>query len=149
MAAPDPRSKVPPGSTLKQTRAELAKESAKYGEAFVDMPISDRAKANGTLRALRNRHFLVQVYAIESAAAKVAPGLMCRLSVSRCLLNDRGDWLDGITWDQLQVIKDRVGFGQHDALEVYPANKDLVDVANIRHLWILREPLPWAWGKFR
>jgi hypothetical protein len=42
-----------------------------------------------------------------------------------------------------------VGFGAADALEVYPRDGDVVNVANIRHLWVLRDPLPWAWGEGR
>lgn len=54
---------------------------------------------------------------------------------------------DGIPWDDLQQIKDRLGYHGRDAVEVYPAEDDLVDVANMRHLWILPYRLPFAWRR--
>lgn len=136
---------IPPGWTLKETRRWMATEAARYGEKFVELPIDSSRRPAGVLRALRNRHFLVQVH---EAPAK-APHVLCRLSINRAVLDDRGGWLDGITWDQLQAIKAGVGYGSHDAIEVYPREADVVNVANIRHLWVLREPLPWAWGEGR
>jgi hypothetical protein len=32
-----------------------------------------------------------------------------------------------------------------DAVEVYPPAGDVVNVANMRHLWVLRDRLPFAW----
>ena len=32
-------------------------------------------------------------------------------------------------------------------MEVYPRTADLVNVANMRHLWVLPELLPFAWRK--
>jgi hypothetical protein len=137
---------IPPGMTLKEARKWLAIDAAKSGDRFAEMPLDGmRSRPRDMVRAMRNRHYLVQEY----AAPEKAPHVLCRLSVNRALLNDRGDWLDGITWDQLQAVKAAVGYGDHDAIEVYPRERDVVNVANIRHLWVLREPLPWAWGAFR
>ena len=33
------------------------------------------------------------------------------------------------------------------AVEVFPADDQVVNVANMRHLWVLPEPLPFAWEK--
>ena len=97
------------------------------------------------MRAMRNRHYFVQIHRPPASA----PHIVCRLSINRAVLNDSGGWLDGITWESLQAVKAGVGFAGYDALEVYPRQSDLVNVANIRHLWILREPLEWAWGEGR
>lgn len=67
-----------------------------------------------------------------------------RLSVNRTMRR-AGGWADKIAWDTLQMIKDKVGYGDKFAVEVYPQNHDVVNVANFRHLWILPEPLPFAW----
>jgi hypothetical protein len=56
-------------------------------------------------------------------------------------------WADNITWDELQALKTQCGYGGHDAVEVYPPTRDVVNVANIRHLWVLAEKLPFAWRK--
>lgn len=139
-------SMVPPGMTVKEARRWMAVDAAKHGEKFVEMPLEGvRVRPPGMVRALRNRHYLVQVY---EPPAK-APHVLCRLSVNRALLNDRGGWLDGITWDQLQAVKCGAGYADHDAIEVYPRERDVVNVANIRHLWVLREALPWVWGEYR
>lgn len=66
-----------------------------------------------------------------------------RLTVHK-LKHKNGKWLDGITWDQLQHAKRLVGYANKCAVEIYPADKDIVNVANMRHLWIVDAP-DFAW----
>jgi hypothetical protein len=47
----------------------------------------------------------------------------------------RRDGKSGISWDDLQAIKEEY-FPGSMAIEVYPPGDDVVDEANIRHLWI-------------
>lgn len=68
-----------------------------------------------------------------------------RLSVCRTNLDRNGNWTDGITWDELQRVKNEAGFAHLDAVEIYPAQRDVVNVANMRHLWIYPEPISHAW----
>src|SRR5690606_15920558 len=89
----------------------------------------------------RSRDFLVQ-------GVKEPAGII-RLSICRTNLDRKGDWTDGITWDQLQRLKSEAGFGDLDAVEVYPAASDVVNVANLRHLWVFPAPLPFAWRNNR
>jgi len=90
-------------------------------------------------RVWRSRDFLVQEYA-------EAEPVLVRLSVLRTTLDPKlGRWVDGITWDELQAIKSEIGYGSHDALELYPADQDVVNVANLRHLWVMRELATFAW----
>jgi hypothetical protein len=35
--------------------------------------------------------------------------------------------------------------GDKDAVEIYPADKDIVNVANMRHLIVLPAPFPYTW----
>lgn len=42
-----------------------------------------------------------------------------------------------ITWDQLQAVKNEVWGPDTRAIEVYPAQDDVVNGGNIRHLWRL------------
>lgn len=53
-----------------------------------------------------------------------------------------------ITWDQLQAVKNAVWGEDARAIEVYPAQSQLVNVATMRHLWRLAVSLvrPAAWG---
>lgn len=86
----------------------------------------------GVERVLRSRTFLVQVYQPHAETGAV------RLSVCRTeLATDGGAWKDGITWEELQTLKGEAGFGAHEAVEVYPPDTSVVNVANLRHLWVL------------
>jgi len=55
-------------------------------------------------------------------------------------------WVDGITWDDLQRLKREAGYGDREAVEVYPPAACVVNEANIRHLWILPSRMPFSWG---
>lgn len=68
-----------------------------------------------------------------------------RLSVNRTGIGPGGRWLGEISWDELQDVKRQIGLGEHYAVEIYPRDQDLVNVANMRHLWVLMEPLPIGW----
>jgi hypothetical protein len=78
-------------------------------------------------KVLRSREFLVQVF----------NGEFTRLTISRTEIDRHGNWKDGISWEEMQSIKKACGFGDHDAVEAFPKDKDLVNVANMRHLWIV------------
>ncbi|HBL8902008.1 TPA: hypothetical protein LTW63_004002 [Enterobacter hormaechei] len=86
-----------------------------------------------------NAYFLVREF-------KEADGVI-RLSINTTSMGGSGRWKDGITWDALQEIKNAVGYQDRDAVEIFPAQKDLVNVANMRHLWIVPESIPFAWRK--
>ena len=75
-----------------------------------------------------NDKFLVQVFKKRD---------VFRLSVNRVTMNDSGRWDENITWDELQVVKHQCGFGDMLAVEVYPADRDIVNDANMRHLWVI------------
>ena len=63
------------------------------------------------------------------------------------MIDRTGNWLDGISWDQLMALKRHIGYGELYAIEIFPRDTDIVNVANMRHLWILREPLSIGWFK--
>jgi hypothetical protein len=54
----------------------------------------------------------------------------------------RKDWKDGITWDELQRIKDECGYSDKDAVEFYPAKDAIINNGNFRHLYIFNDHLP-------
>ncbi len=93
-------------------------------------------------RAWRSRRYLVQLYD-ESATL---PGLV-RLSICRVRQGKHGGWEEGLSWDELQAIKREVGYGDWYGLEVYPRDRDVINVANFRHLWLLPTPLNIGWSK--
>ena len=128
--------------TTRAERRELARQNAKMPRELRLVPCEEwplelqRSRIN---RVWRSRDFLVQEYAEDEP-------VLVRLSVLRTTLDPKlGRWVDGITWDELQAIKSEIGYGSHDALELYPADQDVVNVANLRHLWVMRELATFAW----
>jgi hypothetical protein len=89
-----------------------------------------------------SRKYLVQVY---QEGTEEYPH-MKRLSVCRVKRNQHG-WVEGLTWEELQEIKSEVGYGDWYAIEIYPRDSDVVNVANFRHLWLFDTPLPFGWRK--
>lgn len=88
-----------------------------------------------------SKRFLVQMYDEDSMDV---PGLV-RLSVCRSVRNSGGRWEDGITWDELYAIKRDLGMQDWYGVEVYPREEDLVNVSNMRHLWLVPYPLNIGW----
>lgn len=85
----------------------------------------------------RSSQYLVQVFQEKNGVK--------RLSINRTTVNDKGRWNDEISWDELQQIKADVGLASKYAVEIFPADEDVVNVANMRHLWVLPEPLEIGW----
>lgn len=81
----------------------------------------------------KNNRYLAQVFS--------EPGGILRVSVNTIIAGKDGRWVDGITWEQLMEIKRQVGRGEEYAVEVLPRDTDIVNVANMRHLWILPQPV--------
>jgi hypothetical protein len=131
-------------ATREQRRA-AARESAKLPEKLVEIPKAEWANATNDdptrFRVWRSRHFLVQAF-MENY-----PDPLVRLSINRTTLGANGRWLEDISWDDLQRVKREAGYADLDAVELFPADKDVVNVANMRHLWVFLEPgrLPFAW----
>lgn len=122
---------------LKDALNILKKESANYTSHFESL---EGKSADPTfVKAYRNKHFLVQVFKEQFAI---------RLSINKAEINKTGTrWQDGITWDEIQNIKNKMGYGNSCAVEIYPPEKEKVDVANIRHIFILKEAPPFMWKR--
>lgn len=92
----------------------------------------------------RDADFLAILYPV--------PGhlLVHRLTVVRSAgvgLNGLGRvvYRDGITWDELMQVKRDCGFADRWAVEIFPSDNETVNVANMRHLWLLPDAPPFAW----
>lgn len=106
---------------------------------FDEVPSKDWPTMNNEKlkRVFVNKIFMVQEYHEDNHI---------RLTVNS--IKRRGNnWKDGITWEQLQEIKSAVGYGNKCALEVYPEDNNIVNVSNMRHLFILPERPTFAWIK--
>lgn len=116
----------------------LRVQNAKYStDVLSEVPAEEYLgkEPPGFTTCFRSRQFLVQQY---------QAGEIIRLTVCRTVI-EGDEWKAEITWDQLQWIKGQLGFADKYAIEVYPRAVDLVNVANMRHLWILPEPLQIGW----
>ena len=133
--------------SISEARRYLKAENLKYGFVPKIVPPSawpDKAKRlddESTPRRFavwRSRDYLIQGFYEKDG--------VIRLSVIRTDIDPKtGHWKDGISWDELQRLKRLVGYGDREAVEIYPRDKDVVYDANVRHLWILPEPLPFSW----
>lgn len=119
----------------------IESENEKYGNVLLPLNVGEYVAGPAVpVKAWRSREFLVQEFA-------ALPDGVFRLSVNRTHV-DPGSlrWVDGITWDDLQRLKREAGYGDREAVEIYPPDGCVVDVANIRHLWILPDRMPFSWG---
>jgi hypothetical protein len=126
----------PLANVTRAMRRQLERDNAKLPTVLQPVPRATwpiNQDAN-LIEVWRSRGFLVQIF-LERLGLE-------RLSVSRAAVNDEGRWVDGVTWDELQQLKRECGRGSFDAVEVYPKDRDIVNVANLRHLWVFTEPSP-------
>lgn len=123
----------------RQQRKMLEKENQRWPEALRSIPRSEWPciESHTITKVWRSRRFLVQQY--EN------PGEPVRLSINTTILGGNGRWKDGITWDEIQEIKRQCGYGSMYACELYPDDADVVNVANVRHIWLLDAPPSYAW----
>lgn len=89
-------------------------------------------------RILRSRDFLVQVFS--------EPNDVIRLTVNRT------DWdenlkrfREDISWDALMDLKRQAGYDALWGTEVFPPSTEVVNVANMRHVWLTKEAPAFAW----
>lgn len=119
-----------------QARKGLQAENRKMPVTMTkqDHTPNDETEPHGVWRS---RDFICMAY---------LQGIYLRLSICRTEVDNRGSWKEDITWEDLQRIKQECGYGNHWAVEIFPADEHLVNVANMRHLWVIECP-PFAWRK--
>lgn len=132
---------------VRAKRAHLRQENARFTDTLREIPFGEWPEGYGstpttwTLAVWRSRRYLVQIVKEMHKDAH-------RLTVNRTTLNQKGDsWEDGITWDELMEIKRQCGYSAHWAIEIYPPDTQIVNVANMRHLWLTEDPPKSAWLK--
>lgn len=120
---------------FRELRRDQQKHVRSFPATLTAVPYEQWPAPPRAIRVWRSREFLVQLY--DDAG-------QLRLSVNRCAIGNDGHWVDGITWDELMRVKTAVGYGGAWAVEVFPPDQQTVNVANIRHLWIIPAPA-FAW----
>lgn len=127
----------------REMRRQLERDNAKQPSILTPIPkdqwpdLSSMEKQPNAV--WRSRFHLVQAFEEAGGAT--------RLSVNRTSVSNNGRWDEGMAWDELQMVKRQVGFGDYYAIEIYPRDRDIVNVSNMRHLWVMRDPLPIGWFK--
>lgn len=119
-------------------------QSKAWPEVLAPVPEGEWPAPRGRRRPVAvwlSRHYLAALYALPLCQA----GVVRRLSVNRVALGIDGRWEQGISWDELMRCKRETGHADWYGVEVYPRDRDIVNDANMRHLWLLTEPLPIGW----
>jgi len=124
----------------RERRLKLKQTNKSFPDHLIEVDISDEEKTKrpNLMRVLRSRYFLAQIF---------EDGDAIRMSVNKTDVNHDGKCKENISWEDLQQLKRQAGFAHHYAIEVYPRDIDIVNVANMRHLFILEKPLPIGWTK--
>jgi hypothetical protein len=124
----------------KQMRFELGQRLADRSSRLEVVPESEWRFLSSDPRRIAvycSRSFFVQCFQ--------EPDDIIRLCVNRTEIGKHRTWADGISWDELQYIKNSI-YPDLMAVEIYPEIWNKVDEANLRHLWVLPKRLSFAWG---
>jgi hypothetical protein len=126
---------------------ELKRTNLSYPKHLVDLPRECWPDMNRSpfltgsvpVKVMRSRSFMLVVWREAND--------YFRLSVNRTEWDERQKrFRDDISWDDLQRLKAEAGFGDLCAVEVYPPDEHVVNVANMRHLFLTTE-LPFMWRR--
>lgn len=122
----------------RQQAAFLRADNRNRSANLTPIDLEQLSRTPGMIAVWRSNRFLVQMFEPMNGGQ--------RISINRTMVcEETGRWLDGITWDEIQKIKQQIGFGDRHAVEVYPPDSEIVNVANLRHIWLVDAPL-FAWG---
>ncbi len=125
-----------------RTQRRLAKKrAARYPQTLTEVPRymwPDTPSTSWRYNVWVSSDYLVQGFAEN--------GDIVRLTVCSSTPTAEG-WADGLSWDELMEIKRQCGYSGRAAVELYPDDANIVDVANMRHLWVLPEAPAYMWRK--
>lgn len=93
------------------------------------------------LKVFHNNKFLVQVIN-DYGNIRLT---INKVQVQHFKRDGTPNWKDGISWDELEEIKNSVGYENSWMVEIYPPHDKIVNVANMRHLWLLHETPDFGW----
>lgn len=134
-----------PDKELKRAAKLIKQENRHYSDKLEKVSKEKwekyfQSQGSKVLAVYRSKKFLVQVHDEKGRN---------RISINRTEIDTTNKrWKDGISWDEIQKIKSEIGYGDRDAVEVFPRDCDVVNVANIRHIWIVGK-LSFVWRKTR
>lgn len=124
---------------IRAAKQQLKKDNLKHPNILTKVNESIwPVRYKNIISVFRSKTFFVQVFKEQNAT---------RLSICRTSIDNNGHWKADIKWEEIQEIKRQIGFGDRLAVEIYPKDKDIINVANMRHLWVLDYDLDFGWKK--
>lgn len=127
----------------KTRRRKQAKQLKQYPEMLKEITAAEYlVKTGKPFDENLSKCFISQRYFVQ---VWERPNVPVMISVCRTELNGHGRYKDDISWDNLQEIKNTIGYKDFDCVEIYPRECDVINVQNMRHLWVMPEILPYAW----
>lgn len=143
------RPKAPAQCNRSERRAlarEMRKQAAAWPSHLVEVPESEwptrrRETTEYPITVWRSRNYLVVRYAAPSLNGVEVR----RLTVNRVTIGNDGHWNQDIPWEDLLRCKRETGHGDWYGVEIYPRDRDIMNIANMRHLWLVAEPLGIGW----
>ena len=125
---------------LRTAKLQLKRDNSKASTDLTEVNKSlwPQYNLSNLVNVFRSKTFMVQLFEEKNAT---------RLTICRTAINNDGTWKANITWEELQEIKKQVGFGDSFAVEIFPKDKNIVNVANMRHLWIPDFEIELGWTK--
>lgn len=108
-------------------------ENKKYKSVLIKLDLNK-------IRHIKTDPMPIEVWRSNRFAVQIYNESPVRLSIVRTAIKKDGNWKEGISWEELQEIKNQCGYTNQTAIELFPPEKHLVNVANIRHLWIIPDP---------
>ena len=119
-------------SNLKLIKKEMERENRSRPARLMPVPKEqwpEAGKLDSMIEVWLSNRYLVQVFN--------EGGDILRVSVSRTFLDEFGQWEQNLSWDELMEVKRQICHSDSYAVEVLPPDADIVNVANMRHFWIL------------
>lgn len=111
----------------RQLIASYPDELTKVDENDPNMPYTSHPQDLDSI--WRNKKFTVMLWNVPAGK---------KMTISRNEWDSKSRrYVDGITWDEIMEIKRGIGFGEQNAVEFYPPDSEVVNIANVRHIWIL------------
>lgn len=122
--------------TRLQMQKAMDKDSSNYTKELIKLDTIPESNPR-PFAVYRSREFLVQCFKEKN---------VIRLSINRTVIDKGGtQWADGIKWDDIQDIKNHLGYADKCAVELYPPESCVVNVANMRHIFILEKEPEFMW----
>lgn len=130
---------------MSNRRKRLKRYNSMFGEKLEQMPKEEWEKLPSFQAAevkpfevWRSRSFLVVLYLDQGFE---------RITINRAELRPgKGShFTDRIHWDELQELKRQIGRAEAWAVECFPPDSQVVNVAYMRHLWLLPAPPAFGW----